>query len=316
MVSSRALAIVGENLVDLLVSPEGKVDAVVGGGPLNVARTIGGLGSPVHFFSGISHDAFGSLVRRSLLESDVEIALWRPLGQPTTLAVVELGPEGPRYSFHLHGTAAFCLDPDETAAAMARIAPLGALYAGTLALLVEPLASLAEALVMSASIDTLVVIDPNCRPSAVHDADQYHSRVARLCSRADVVKVSGDDLAYLFPDHAEHDGARKILEYGARCVIVTRGADPVTVLHDRFELTIDVAPTQVVDTVGAGDSLVGGFIVWWTGHGLARPDLDDPAAVRLALEAAVEISRLTCQRAGAQPPRVTDLEGSARWDWL
>ena len=314
--NSRAIAVVGENLVDLLVSPGGNVQAVVGGGPLNVARTIGRLGASAHFVSGISNDAFGSLVRRALDDSQVRIMLPQPLAQPTTLAVVQLGPDGPRYDFHLRDTAAFCLEPAAVIAAVAKIPRLGALYLGTLGLLVEPMASLGETLVTKASRDTLVVLDPNCRPSAVQDPNGYRARVTRLCARADVVKVSTEDLAYLFPDLTETEGSRRILHDGARCVIVTRGAEPVSVLHRDFEFTIEVAPTEVVDTVGAGDALVGGFLAWWTGRDLTRQHLDEGTTVAGAVAGAVEISRLNCQRSGASPPRRSDVAHSAGWDWL
>ena len=307
------IAVVGENLVDLLVADDGSVNAVIGGGPLNVARTIGRLGGDVHFVSGISSDAFGVLIRRSLSESAVQLALPAPLNEPTTLAVVELDPQGPRYHFHLDDTAAFTLDAGAITEAIAGLAPLDALYFGTLGLLVEPMASLGEALVMSSDAATLVVIDPNCRPSAVRDHVAYRTRVARLGARADVMKVSTEDLAYLFPDTVPLEGARQIRGWGTRCVIVTDGADPVTVLGDDFAVTLEVPPTDVVDTVGAGDALVGGFITWWTQRALTRHDLSDADVVRAAVAASVEVSRLTCQRAGAQPPHRDEVRSLAGW---
>lgn len=314
--TSHPIAVLGENLVDLLVSPDASVNAVIGGGPLNVARTVGRLGGDAHFVSGISVDAFGAFVRAALEDSAVHLLLPRALNQPTTLAVVELNPEGPRYHFHLSDTAAFTLDARETTAALAALPDLSAIYFGTLGLLVEPMASLGEALVMSASARTLVVIDPNCRPSAVRDHDEYRARVARLSSRADVVKVSSEDLDYLHPKLSVMDGAREILSHGAACVIVTDGPAPVTALTATHEVCVAVAPTAVVDTVGAGDALVGGFLTWWTGHDLTRRELNDESALEAAITAAIAISRITCQRAGAQPPRrneVLELEG---WRWL
>lgn len=311
--SSRRIAVLGENLVDLLVAADGSVNAVIGGGPLNVARTIGRLGGDVHFVSGLSGDAFGALIRASLVESGVDLSMPRPLAQPTTLAVVELNPAGPQYHFHLHDTAAFTLDGDETAAALGSIKPLAAMYFGTLGLLVEPMASLGEVLVRAAGDDTVVVIDPNCRPSAVEDHDGYRSRVARLCSRADVVKVSTEDLEYLYGDRSYLDGAQDIVRLGARCVIVTDGAQPVTVLGTDFRRTIDVAPAEVVDTVGAGDALVGAFMAWWSEHEFSRDDLHHAETVTRAVAASVEISRLTCQRPGAQPPRRREVRGSDGW---
>lgn len=314
--SSPPIAVLGENLVDLLVSPDGTVNAVIGGGPLNVARSIGRLGGDARFVSGVSGDAFGTFVREALADSNVVLALDTPLDQPTTLAVVELNPRGPRYHFHLNETAAFALDARETTNAMRAIPSLAAIYFGTLGLLVEPMASLGETLVMGAPSESLVVIDPNCRPSAVRDHVEYCSRVARLSARADVVKVSTEDLEYLHPERSSLEGAREILRHGATCVIVTDGAAPVTAVTSELEIRVAVAATNVVDTVGAGDALVGGFMTWWTGHALTRQQLHDAATLEEAVAAAIDVSRLTCQRAGAQPPRraeVLELDG---WRWL
>jgi len=314
--SSHPIAVLGENLVDLLVSPDGTVNAVIGGGPLNVACSIGRLGGDVRFVSGVSADAFGTFVREALSDSNVKLALDTPLAQPTTLAVVELNPQGPRYHFHLTDTAAFALDARETNSFVQAIPDLAAIYFGTLGLLVEPMASLGETLIIGAPADALVVIDPNCRPSAVRDHAEYRARVARLSARADLVKVSTEDLEYLHPELSSLEGARAILGHGATCVIVTDGSAPVTALTDQLEISVAVAPTDVVDTVGAGDALVGGFMTWWTGHDLTRQQLHDAAILESAVAAAIDISRLTCQRAGAQPPlreEVLELDG---WRWL
>ena len=314
--STHPIAVVGENLVDILVAHDGSVNAVVGGGPLNVACTIGRLGGDALFVTGVSADAFGAQVRQALLDSDVTLALTEALDQPTTLAIVELRHEGPRYHFHLNETAAFTLDAVSTSEVLAASSDLAGLYFGTLGLLVEPMASLGEALVMSTPDSTLVVIDPNCRPSAVRNHVDYCARVARLTARADVVKVSTEDLHYLYPDSSPRDAARTIVSQGATCVIVTDGPAPVTVLGAHAEFSVPVGAVHVVDTVGAGDALVGGFIRWWTGHSLTPRQLHDPALLEVAVAAAIEISRLTCQRAGAQPPRREDVRDLEGWHWL
>lgn len=314
--TAHPIAIVGENLVDLLVAPSGDVNAVVGGGPFNVARSIGRLGGDAHFVSGVSSDAFGAFVRHALDESDVHLVMEHPFVQPTTLAVVEMDPAGPRYHFHLKGTAAFSIDAREATGALAVVGRLDALYVGTLGLLVEPMASLSESLVRGSSDETLVVLDPNCRPSAIEDHDAYRSRIRRLCARADFVKVSTEDVAYLYPGDDALDAARALAALGAGCVVLTDGAGAVRAVADGISLEVPVAPARVVDTVGAGDALVGGLMRWWTGHSYSREDVRDPGKLEAALRAAVDISRLTCERAGAQPPRrgeVLELDG---WRWL
>ncbi len=310
------IAVLGENLVDLLVSRDGTVNAVIGGGPLNVARTIARLGTPAHFISGVSSDAFGALVREALRESAVHLALDEPRNEPTTLAVVELDPAGPRYHFHLNDTAAFTVDAAALSLALGRVAHWSAIYVGTLGLLVEPMASLGESVVTNAARDTLIMVDPNCRPSAVRDAAGYRARVARVCARADVVKVSTEDLDFLYPRLTHDEGVDQILGLGARCVILTDGPAPVRAMTARCQVSVTVAPTDVVDTVGAGDALVGGFLTWWTGHDLHRDELDDATTLAAAVTAATDVARLTCERAGAQPPWRGEVTALESWRWL
>lgn len=315
-VRTPPIAVVGENLVDLLVAPDGSLQGVVGGGPLNVARTIARLGGDVRLFSGVSADAFGGLVRDALEKSKVRLAVARAIDRPTTLAVVELDPGGPRYYFHLTDTASFAVDALESAAALASIANLSALYFGTLGLVVEPMASWGEAMVGDVPEHSLVVIDPNCRPSAVRDAAQYRARVERLASRADVLKVSTEDLAYLHPWRSRAQGARTLLDHGAKVVVVSDGASPVRVMGDHMDFEVAVTATEVADTVGAGDALVGGLLTWWTGHDLSRGDLGDASTVEAGVRAAIEISRVTCQRPGAEPPWRDEARSLEGWHWL
>ena len=310
------IVVVGENLVDLLVSPEGEVHAVVGGGPLNVARAVACLGGHANFVSSVSADAFGTQIRRSLDVAGVELTVPEPAPEPTTLAVVEMNPAGAQYHFHLSGTASFCVSASKVRDALSSATPWAALYLGTLGLVVEPMASLAEELATSASPDTLVVLDPNCRPSATSDADGFRRRVERLSARADVVKVSTEDIDFLSPGLSVDESVRDIRRHGARCVIVTDGARPIRVVGEDFDFEVAIAPTEVVDTVGAGDALVGGLLRWWTGRQLTRRDVGDAEQVRHAVSAAIDISRITCQRRGADVPRADEVRDLDLWSWL
>ena len=309
--------VVGENLVDLIVDEEGGVVAVPGGGPFNVARTAARLNQPTMFFSGISSDSFGRILRNSLLEDQVRMVVDAPVQRPTSLAIVDLDHGSPEYLFHLEDTAAFQL---EASVALAWIDQAGddvaALYLGTLGLLVEPLASTGEAMCRAVSPSTVVIVDPNCRPSAIRDEAAYRERLTRLYRRADVVKVSTEDLDYLFPgvDHAI--AAYDILAQGPSCLIMTDGANQVRVVVGNKILRIEVPVIDVVDTVGAGDALVGGFIAWWIGHGLGRLELQHVDQVATAVSAAVAIAAFTCRRHGAQSPHPSELGEYPSWDWL
>ena len=300
--------VIGENLVDLLVHPT-SLEGVIGGGPLNVARTMGRLGGAVSFLSGVSADAFGQRIRQALADDGVVLVEPTPSPRPTTMAVVTMDSSGPSYHFHLQNTASFGIARHDLGAP-------AALYVGTLGLLVEPMASIGEELFSNAPSSTVAILDPNCRPSATDDFDGYVARLRRMYLRADIVKVSVEDLEYLSPNLDPVAAARLILSDGARLVIITDGPGPVRAVHAGFEISVPVPPTEIVDTVGAGDSLTGGFLTWWLGQGYGRADLGNSALVAEVLAAAIEISRRTCQRAGAQPPVAAELATVDGWQWL
>lgn len=306
--------VIGENLIDLLVRGDGQTTAVPGGGPFNVARTIARLGESVTFFSGLSHDAYGILLRRVLERDHVDLALTEPSPLPTALAVVDTSESSPRYSFHLRDAAAFEV-ASRNAVNIYRALPLPtALYVGTLGLVVEPMATMSEDVVLLADSSTLVILDPNCRPSATPDPDAYRSRVNRLLRRSDIVKVSTEDLEFLFPHMNPVDSATALLHGGAATVIVTDGGNVVHAYNDGDVATVEVPPTRIEDTVGAGDALVGGLLAWWAARGLTRSDARSLQLVTEGLLVAIKIASVTCSRKGADPPWSSELEvDGANW---
>jgi fructokinase len=155
--------------------------------------------------------------------------------------------------------------------------------------------------------DTLVMVDPNCRPAVIRDRATYLDRLDHVFRRADVVKVSVDDLFYLDPRTSAVDAARAIVVRGPRVVVLTDGGRAVVVVTttDRFE--VPVPEVDVIDTIGAGDAFGGAFLARWIERGLGPTDLADTAAVRDAVALSVEVASITCQRAGADPPRRNEL---------
>ncbi len=313
--SSGTVVVLGENLIDVVVGDEGPT-LNLGGGPFTVARTIARLGLSPQFFSGVANDRFGIQVRDALLEDGVIIAFGRPSTKPTTLAVADSRGGSTSYTFYLADTAAFEIDTDTTLALYRSLPTPTALYVGTLGLVVEPMASAALALVAATDPATMVVVDPNCRPSATYDPERYRSRLDELFNRADVVKVSVEDLAFIDPDRDHLEVAHAIAERGVPWIIVTDGVRPIRLLGPRGLSEFPVDVRSVVDTIGAGDALVGGFLSWWVGHHLGRLALSEHDAVNDALTAAMTIAAITCERRGALPPTRVDLGDDPSWRWL
>jgi fructokinase len=300
------IVVAGESLIDLIVGADGRVEAIPGGGPYNVARTLGRLGQSVAFLGRLSTDRFGSILRAGLAAENVRLDLAPATDEPTLLAVVELdGGGAATYRFYVEGTAAPGLSAGDLPAAL----PVSttALHVGTLGLVFEPMAATIESLVAAVRDDVLVVADPNCRPTAIVDAVGYRARLGRILGRVDVVKVSVDDLAWLDPLAGPLAAAEGLMDLGPSAVLITDGPRPVRLLTASGVTEIDVPAVRVVDSVGAGDAFGAGFLAAWTANGRGRADLGDQLALVAATQFAIEVGALTTTRAGAEPPTLAEL---------
>lgn len=294
----------GEALVDLVIDTDGSVTAKLGGGPFNAARAIGRLGSDVAFLGSLSRDRFGALLCAQLVADNVDDSLVQFTELPTTLASAELDGRGAAtYHFYFSDTAAPNLHllplPDDVTI----------VHIGTLGMVLQPMASTLEAVLAGLAEDVLVVLDPNCRPRVTSDRVGYMARLQRMLPRADVVKVSSDDLDFLV-SHDHGAGISMLLDGGAGVVLHTDGGRSVRIHSTKFHFEVAVPTVEVVDTIGAGDAFGGAFAAWWDQADLGRADLDDRDALGAAVAAAVEVAAVSCTRVGAQPPIRDELGGT------
>lgn len=304
-ITIRAVIVVaGEALVDLVPAKstlDGEPGALLprlGGGPYNVAVTVGRLGAPVSFLSRISADDFGEALVNRLKLSNVDTSHLQRGPEPTTLAVTSLGPDGgARYTFYAEGTAdRFFQAPDE-------LPEMTMLSLGTLSLVLEPGASAYEQVMRRA--DALTVLDPNVRPVLIDDPGAYRARFASWLPDVDLLKLSEEDAEWI----AEKDAVEAAEEWhrrGPAAVVLTRGSKGLAVVAGSGEL-IEVPATraQVVDTIGAGDTVHGALLSWLYTKGVRSAehlrDLDKDAW-SAALTYAGRAAAITVSRAGAEPP--------------
>jgi fructokinase len=309
MTIERRAVVVGEALVDLVVAVDGSVTAHLGGGPFNAARSAGRLGAPVSFLARVSDDRFGAMIRASLVADGVDLSAIVTTTDPTTLAVAELDERGAAtYRFHLADTSAPGLTVDD---ALARVPDDAAvLCLGTLGLLLSPLAEASLALAEHLHGRATLVVDPNIRTALLGgDDDEYRRRLDAVIALADIVKVSDDDLAWITPTLAAHEGAAALVEQGARMVVVTRGSAGATAFgRDGLQVDVPGQSVAIVDTIGAGDSFVGALVARLVADGDAW--LEDAAAVADAVSFANRVAAVTVSRAGASPPTLAEVSGS------
>jgi fructokinase len=300
------IVVAGEALVDVVLDPVGGLLGHPGGGPYNVARTIGRLDQPVVYLGRISTDRFGKRLRRELEDDGVHLDAVVPTADPTTLALAEMDGDGAAtYHFYTAGTSTPGLTPEDALGALPKRVEM--LHVGTLGLVLEPMASALEAVVRQMPDETLVAVDPNCRPAIIDDVPVYRERLSRILRRTDLLKVSEDDLAWLAPGREATTAARAFLDEGPTVAVVTRGAQGALVVTPSETVTVPAAPAQVVDTIGAGDAFGGAFLAWWREHALGRADLVNQEAVVEATRFACLVAARTCESAGAVPPRASQL---------
>jgi fructokinase len=283
----------GEVLIDIL--PSGPV---VGGGPANTAKALARLGHDVHFIDGISSDAYGQSARAELLADGVKLDLSLASDKPTCTATVSLDAAGvASYEFLIDGTATFDFAaswlPDPY-----RYQPQ-VLHIGTLVTMIEPGASALYDWAMQVAELAPIVFDPNIRPSVQPDRDLYEAAVEKWAALSAVIKVSDDDLAWLFPGQSIDDVANRWINDGVFLVVVTQGANGIMGYTSEGRVEVPGVKVDVVDTVGAGDTVGAIVVEAMLTHGLIelRGDLLRGVLTRAAAAAAI-----TCSRKGAQPP--------------
>ena len=283
----------GEVLIDIL--PTGPV---VGGGPANTAKALARLGHDVHFIDGISNDAYGQSARTELLRDGVNLGLALASDKPTCTATVTLDAAGgASYEFLIDGTATFDFAaswlPDPY-----RYQPQ-VLHIGTLVTMIEPGASALYDWAMQVAELAPIVFDPNIRPSVQPDRDLYEAAVEKWAALSAVIKVSDDDLAWLFPGQAIEDVANRWINDGAFLVVVTQGVNGLMGYTAEGRVEVPGVKVDVVDTVGAGDTVGAIVVEAMLAHGLIALHGD---LLRSVLARAAAAAAITCSRKGAQPP--------------
>jgi fructokinase len=308
----------GETLIDLVPSDSDIADAqrstwlaLSAGGPMNSAVALGRLGADTHFLGRLSRDAFGRQIRQHILGANVQLDLATESSQATSIAVVSLDEAGmASYTFHFHDTANFGWQSDD----LPTLADSDWLHIASLSCVVSPGAEVL--LDWMRGVTCGVSYDPNVRPTVISDPATYWTKVQPwlrvVGQRGGILKASDADIEFLAqaPDSRAADGdgdidpvvvaGEWVEQYGLGLAVVTLGPGGGAAIEPGGQVTrVPGFPTQVVDTVGAGDTFMAGFL-----DGRVRRGLDLEASLRRGAAAA----SIVCSRRGAQPPTSAEVD--------
>jgi fructokinase len=303
----------GEALIDMIpaLSSSGQPAFVPhsGGAVFNTAIALGRLGVETGLISGVSRDLFGQQLETSLRASNVDTSFLLRSDRPTTLAFVTLTGGHARYTFYDENSAGRMIRETD----MPKLQPdVLALFFGGISLCSDPAASAYEGLCLRAARDRVVMLDPNIRPGFIQDESAYRTRLEQMLRAADIVKVSDEDLAWIFPDlSGQDDRISDLRDMGPALVLVTEGEDGATA-YDAHGSKVHLAalPVRVVDTVGAGDTFNAGILAKLSELGCLTKDgvrSLSAAQIHALVSHGARVAAITVSRAGANAPWASEI---------
>jgi fructokinase len=311
----KRFVVCGETLIDLVQADVASNDsfsstwlALSAGGPMNSAVALGKLGADTHYLGRLSRDAFGRQLRQHILEANVKLDLATESSQATSIAVVSLDDQGiASYTFHFNDTANFGWQIDD----LPELSDDDWLHIASLSCIVSPGAEVL--LDWMRDVKAGVSYDINVRPTVITDPDVYWSKVQpwlRVVGRRQgIVKASDEDIKFLAMADASGAGENGdpvelagtwVEQYGLGLAVITLGPGGGVAIEPGGNITrVPGFPTTVVDTVGAGDTFMAGFLDGWV-------------KLHLGLEASLErgaaAASIVCSRRGPQPPTSAEVD--------
>lgn len=300
----------GEALIDMLPRQTSAGEAGfaphAGGAVFNTAIALGRLGVETGFFSGLSTDLFGQILTDGLAASNIDSQLAARSARPTTLAFVKLVNGQATYAFYDENTAGRMLSQQDLPSLPASVTTL---FFGGISLVNDPAAS-TYATLQSKAGARVTMIDPNIRPGFITDEPAYRTRITQMLARADIIKISDEDLHWLNGPGDPQALARTLLSRGPKLVFLTEGAKGARAITETQNRFVAGASVTVADTVGAGDTFnAGALAALHAANALTKtalhslPDATLDAALSLGNRAAA----ITVSRPGANPPWAHEL---------
>ena len=301
----------GEALIDFISQKDLDFKGFPGGSPMNTSIAISRLGIPCQFLGRISNDIFGSRLMYHLNDNSVGTDMVLRTDDSTTLSFVQKQDDGQaRYGFFANGTADRNLPKEElNKIVLPKEAKI--LHFGSISLSMEPCGSTISEFLQNNCKKLMLSFDPNIRPSLVPDKKIYMERFNQLCRISSVLKLSDEDLLWLYPELSTEKAIDNLLGFGVSLIALTEGKSGAWLINKKNRALSPMFDLPVADTIGAGDTFHGALLSYlYKKNWIDRELLNNLTKEQLRQigDYANKAAGINCSRSGANPPTKLEIE--------
>ncbi|MEY4452463.1 MAG: hypothetical protein RIT51_141 [Actinomycetota bacterium] len=307
------ILVIGEALIDLIENryQPGAFTAIVGGANLNVATALAKRETPHTFYARMSFDRFGQIIREKLTSNNVNFKDSIITNDNSTLAIVSLNEAGvPNYSFYVNGTADWGWQPEDLPTQeQLNKDQINCIQFGCLTMAMEPGNLVIENWAKQLTQIT-ISHDINIRSALGFDPEKERERVERTNKFSHIIKASDEDIQWLYQNQRDVDEVAQEWAKDQKIVLITRGADGVSIFRNEERMDVPSRKINVVDTVGAGDTFCANLLGQLHDNNYLGKDLNQIPSEDLKnyVYIAGIAASITCERAGCEPPTQEDLK--------
>ena len=304
----------GEALIDFMSKMDDKGNPLFepcpGGSPLNTAVAAARLGVPTGFLGRLSTDMFGDQLMNHVKANGIDQSFILRSGAPSTFSFVKRkADDSSEYAFYAKDSATWDVKKDDLPSELT--GKIKCFQFGSISMLMQPFADTVTDFIARERDKIVVSFDPNIRPKMIETHRDYLKKFEKWVGCSSIVKMSDEDLIWLYPELTIDAGLDKMLALGASLAVVTCGKKGAVARTKNADVTVPTSKMPVVDTVGAGDTFHGSLLVWFYRRELLDRTLLAQLSsekLREALRFAVKAAAINCSRRGADPPWSDQIE--------
>ncbi|MCT2537828.1 aminoimidazole riboside kinase [Aquibacillus koreensis] len=255
----KGVICLGEALIDFIPLDNENItyQKSPGGAPANVAVGVARLGAPSTFLGKVGEDVLGRFLKDTLTNYGVgtdHMLLTKK--HRTGVVFVTLDKDGDRsFDFYIDPSADRFLETGEINPQL--FAANRILHFGSISMIDQPAKEATQkAVKLAKDAGMIVSYDPNLRPGLWRSLDEAKKTIISMLNKADVVKLSDEELTFITGEDAIKNGIEKIKAYQIPLLFITLGAKGSVVVINGKPINIPAMTVDTVDTTGAGDAFV------------------------------------------------------------